>query len=106
MIVNFPGGLNDSRVLTYKRNGDGPGSDTWSLKPPYQNDIEPAIARPGSSPVLRLALDLPEIGDTLAYVLIATPNGITATSEVSGTDGGLRGWVTRLGRPLIIGSSI
>jgi len=84
VIVSFPGGLNDSRLLTYKRNGDGPGLDTWSIKPPHQNDIEPAIARPGSSPVLRLALDLPEIGDTLASVLIATPNGITATTEVGG----------------------
>ena len=84
MIISFPGGSNDPRVLEHWSNSDGPALDTWLVKLPNPGEMEPSIAHPGSSHVIRMGLDLPVAGDTSAFVIVSTPNGVTAGADVTG----------------------
>ena len=86
VIVGFPQSTYDPRMLTYKKNDDGPAADTWSVEPPYQGEMEPVMIRPGASHILRLVLDLPDTNDTSAILFLSTPNGVTTSASVNGID--------------------
>jgi len=86
VIVSFSGGANESRVLRYRRNDHDPGTDTWWVKLSGQGEAEPTILRPGSTRTIQMGLDLPGSSGSSASVIIVTPNGVTARTEMSGIE--------------------
>ena len=84
VMISFPGGSNEPRVLRYRKNSDDPGLDTWWVRLPGPGEADPWTVRPGSTHTIRMGLHLPEADDTVASVIVATPNGVTATADVQG----------------------
>lgn len=84
ILLSFPNGMNLPRRLPFRSVVEGFSSDTWSVDVDSIAGDVPVILHPGSTIPLQVAMNLTQPGDTDLFIVIATPNGITDTAQLSG----------------------